>query len=210
MLNGNRPVVGVGESSDPHLYRWMLFVDGENLAIRAKELANDRSIQLTEGAYYKENVFAWLPGVAARKPIIEEATGRSRLRPEAVRSYYYTSVQGGEDIIKSVKKRLWDAGYQPEVFKRPRTRPNSKGADITLAKDLLSNAFLDNYVVAILVVGDGDFVPLVEEVKRLGKIVYVAFFEGKEHGLNPDLIIASDFFWHTNDLFVDAWTGATY
>jgi uncharacterized LabA/DUF88 family protein len=90
-------------------------------------------------------------------------------------------------------------------FKKPRNRPNSKGVDIALAKDLLSNAFRDNYDVAVVVAGDGDYVPLVEEVKRLGKIVYVAFFRGKELGLNPELRIASDVFWPLDDTFAYKW-----
>ena len=33
--------------------------------------------------------------------------------------------------------------------------------------------FEDHYDVAVLIAGDGDYVPLVEEVKSLGKVVYV-------------------------------------
>ena len=56
-------------------------------------------------------------------------------------------------------------------------RKVGKGVDISLAKDLLSHAFLDNYDYAILYSGDGDYVPLVEEVKRIGKNVMVCFFD---------------------------------
>ena len=43
----------------------------------------------------------------------------------------------------------------------------AKGVDIALTKDLLSHAFLDNYDAVVLVAGDGDYVPVVEELKRL-------------------------------------------
>ena len=49
---------------------------------------------------------------------------------------------------------------------------------------MLSHAFRDNYEVAVLVAGDGDYVPVVQEVQRLGKIVFVWFFENE--GLNPN------------------------
>ena len=39
--------------------------------------------------------------------------------------------------------------------------------------------------VAVLVAGDGDYVPLITEVKRLGKVVYVVFFN--DYGLSTEL-----------------------
>jgi uncharacterized LabA/DUF88 family protein len=66
-----------------------------------------------------------------------------------------------------------------------------------MAKDMLSHAFLDNYDLAVLVCGDGDLVPLVQGVKRLGKWVIVAFFD---HCLNPKLRRAADEF---SQLYLD-------
>jgi len=40
---------------------------------------------------------------------------------------------------------------------------------------MLSNAIDNNYEVAVLVAGDADYVPLVEEVKRRGKMVILCF-----------------------------------
>ena len=51
--------------SDPHLRRWMSFVDGENFAIRAKEWASENKINLQEGKYYKEDIFVWFPNLPA-------------------------------------------------------------------------------------------------------------------------------------------------
>src|SRR4051794_12186407 len=48
-------------------------------------------------------------------------------------------------------------------------RPGAKGVDISLTKDMLVQAFLGNYDIAVLVAADGDYLPVVEEVKRLGK-----------------------------------------
>ena len=67
---------------------------------------------------------------------------------------------------------------------------------------MLSHAFLDNYPMAVLVAGDGDYVPLVEEVKRLGKIVYVCFFG---NGLSPDLKLACDGFHDVTESFLANW-----
>lgn len=54
-----------------------------------------------------------------------------------------------------------------------------------------------------MIAGDGDYLPLVEETKRTGKIVYLLFFA--EFGLNPKLRLASDKFFEVETFFCDAW-----
>ena len=51
-----------------------------------------------------------------------------------------------------------------------------KGDDIYLATDLISLAYEDGYDIAIVVSGDGDFVPAIQKVQKLGKKVENAFF----------------------------------
>ena len=57
----------------------------------------------------------------------------------------------------------------------------------------------------MLVARDGDYVPLVEEVKRLGELVHVAFFGEKVRGLSPELRLASDRFWELEYAFTTSW-----
>jgi uncharacterized LabA/DUF88 family protein len=86
------------------------------------------------------------------------------------RANYYTSVVGDADKLNKVAKRLWALGFDPHVFKKARQEEKAKGVDIALTKDMLSHAFRNNYEIAVLYAGDGDYVPLVEEVKSLGKL----------------------------------------
>ena len=51
-----------------------------------------------------------------------------------------------------------------------------KGDDIYLATDMLSFAYENVYDIAILVSGDGDFVPVIKKVQKLGKNVENAYF----------------------------------
>ncbi len=51
-----------------------------------------------------------------------------------------------------------------------------KEVDVAMACEILSHAYKDNYDVAIIVSGDRDFVPVMEHVQSLGKIVEVASF----------------------------------
>ena len=52
-----------------------------------------------------------------------------------------------------------------------------KEDDIHMAVDLVEGAFTDKYDKAILVSGDGDFVPAVKSVKKISKIVSNASFK---------------------------------
>lgn len=199
-------MMGIRVPSDPHLHRWMMFVDGENFTLRAQRVAESENIPLQDGAYYMRDVLVWLPERNATTNLLTPGEdGFTDLQPRGVRSYYYTSTTGGEDVVRTIKERLWKAGFHPEVFKKARTRDKTKGVDLALATDLLSNAFRDNYDAAVLIAGDGDYLPLVEEVKRLGKVVHVAFFRGEGSGLSPNLRLASDWFWDLGTVFTGLW-----
>lgn len=193
-----------------HRLRWMQFVDGENLAIRAKRVALDSRRTIPPGPNYRPDCFYWptrrgnqaLTFYRGNMPLMEDA---------ALRAFYYTSVPGAENDRLEVRDALKIIGFQPMVFKRgKRQRQNgnadelddpirSKQVDIQLATDVLSNAFRNNYDAAVLVAGDGDYVPLVEEVKRLGKLVYVFFFR---NGLSKDLLNAADGFSDITEEFL--------
>ena len=45
--------------------RWMLFVDGENLTIRAQDFAETAGIKLSEPTRYLKDTFVWFPGYRA-------------------------------------------------------------------------------------------------------------------------------------------------
>ena len=51
-----------------------------------------------------------------------------------------------------------------------------KGDDIHLATDMISLAYENSYDTALLVSGDGDFVPAIMKVQKLGKRVENAYF----------------------------------
>jgi uncharacterized LabA/DUF88 family protein len=68
---------------------------------------------------------------------------------------------------------------------------------------MLSHAFLGNYRTAVLMAGDGDYVPLVQEVQRLGKRVVVWFFDGDF--TSPGLKRVADEFSDISKAFMAAW-----
>jgi uncharacterized LabA/DUF88 family protein len=70
-------------------------------------------------------------------------------------------------------------------------RTRQKGVDVLLAVDMLVGAVNQVFDVAILISGDADFVPAVNEVRRRGISVVVA---GVESSMSKELRAASDRF----------------
>jgi hypothetical protein len=182
----------------------MIFVDGENFTIRGQNAVQGQ-IALAEGRFYKRNCFVWYPDWSAKGWLGRDPT----THPEslALRSYYYASAVGDDLALNDIARKLWNLGFSPQVFKRSADQGKSKGVDIALCKDMLSHAFQDHYDLAVLVAGDGDYVPLVEQVKRLGKLVHVWFF--MKEGLNPSLELAADSFCDLTNSFIATWIEAT-
>lgn len=42
---------------------------------------------------------------------------------EARRASYYTTVQGDEPKLATVREALWSLGFEPNVFKKPASAP---------------------------------------------------------------------------------------
>lgn len=181
----------------------MMFVDGENLTIRGQRVAEDRGVAIPGDGYWRKDVFLWRDGWVPRQ---NRSWGGiwDAMSAVATRAHYYTSAVGDDDMLRKVREQLWNVGFHAEVFKKTGA-VKSKGVDISLTKDMLAHAFLDNYDLALLVSGDGDYVPLVSEVMRRGKMVSVAAFES---GLNPALRLAADHFIDLTEFFVQHWSDA--
>ena len=127
------PNIEVHRPVDPHLRRWMLFVDGENLTMRAQKLAENTVLQLQEGTEYRKDIFVWFPGLKATPALTNTRDSPIKVQDTAIRAYYYTSLTGDDLKILSVKQALRALGFHPEVFKKVRREEKAKGVDITLA-----------------------------------------------------------------------------
>jgi len=183
----------------------MLFVDGENLTIRAQELAVTRGVELTAGPHWRRDVFVWLPDVTFATQLssrIAFGTAWDDFSRSGVRAYYYTSLTGDDSAIAEVREQLWTLGFDPSVFKKASRTRRSKAVDISLATDMLSHAFSDHFDGVILIAGDGDYVPLVEAVKRQGKLVQVVFFRSV---VSEALRLSADWYSDWTGPFFESW-----
>lgn len=188
---------------------WTLFVDGENLTKRGQQTLKAQGIQLHTGSDWLRDVFLWLPGLEAGYAFFAEhghafmgEPFRGPVVSVATRAYYYTSTTSDEPGWTESRLALRAIGFEPRLFKRERGR--SKAVDVALTTDVLTLAAEGRYEVAVIFAGDGDYVPLVEAVKRMGRHVVVGFFES--NGLSPELRIAADEFVDLTAHFRNRWT----
>ena len=159
------------------LLNGMVFVDGENLAIRYGNLLKKRNVTPRGHVTHVANVLTW----SSRLNHIPAV--------DVIRRYYYTSVQGDVPRLAEIEKALKAVGIEaPRVFRKDKTK-GSKRVDITLATDMLLHAVRKHYNIAFLVAGDEDYVPLVRAVQSEGARVHVWFVPD---GISPALQNAAD------------------
>ena len=163
--------------------RAMVFVDGENLAIRYGELLGGVPPSQAMTDWYRPGVAVWA------KELSPDPASMNWTR--VVRRYYFTSQTGSaedrEATVDWLKTRSIDI---PRVFPRNKQR-GSKQVDISLCVEMLSHAQLRHYEIAILVAGDEDYVPLVHAVQRSGARVHLWAVSS---GLSRKLVRETDHF----------------
>jgi hypothetical protein len=158
----------------------MVFVDGENLAIRLGSMIRSGAYRLLPGARLCKDTYAWNPALSGNHIVANGGV---------IRTYYYTAVQGDHPQVDQVGEDLKALGVgAPRVFKK-RPGGRSKRVDITLATDMLVHATRRNYDIAVLVAGDEDYVPLVQAVQAEGRGVHLWSIPD---GLSPALVHAVD------------------
>jgi len=116
-----------------------------------------------------------------------------------IRKYWFGSYSGSQQDCENYHINLKSLGFEPVLFKKGKTS-KEKGVDISLAKEMLVNAFNQNYTIGWVIAGDGDYVPLIQEVKRYGQKLYGAFFS---KGLSSELQLSFDKFWLLDDTLND-------
>jgi len=165
--------------------RIMIFIDGENLAIRYGAMLKGR--EPPKHVSYERDIYVW----------------STRLQPtshDVIRKYYYTSITGDADRITEIEDKLKSLGIEaPRVFKKTKDR-GAKQVDISLATDMLTQAHRKNYDVAILVAGDQDYIPLIDAVMAEGARVVLWFVED---GLSDKLRSRADYYFDLGFLLLE-------
>jgi len=156
--------------------------------------------------YYHERELGWL-----RFPefhlFLEKWIG---LREQGFASYkvvyaawhqgFFTSKDATHDQLKRDRNRhhdLMHAGVEPKYLPMSQTH-GEKGVDVALAVDALQVGLGRMIDVAVLVTGDGDFVPLVRALNKQGVRVLAAYFafeskDGSKSDINERLVAAANY-----------------
>ena len=86
------------------------------------------------------------------------------------------------------------------LFKQEKRKAKTKSVDINVSVDVLRNIMNGTGDVILLLSGDGDYLPLLEEVGRHGKQVWLGAFS---KDLNPNLRFAADEFINLDSIFFE-------
>jgi len=140
--------------------RVMVFVDGSNFLI---ELSKELNIQFR----------ADRPPPSASR-YVQQMIKRIGIRYNIIRSFWFASYQGSDEYRDKIRSYLREYEFEPVLFKKKDGK--EKGVDIALTKEMLVNAFNQNFDIGYLIAGDGDYVGLVNEVKRTAQLFEVSSF----------------------------------
>lgn len=179
----------------------MIFVDGENLVFRYQALL-DLGLAPEEEVIHKKDTFLWHPQITMLYIL------------DLIRVSYYTSIVGDDVKITTLKSMIISGKYDfrydkdeepdgsirivPHIFKKEKRSQKNKSVDINIVTDILRHTYNDSIDIIFLLSGDGDYIPVLEEVMRNGKQVYIGAFS---NGLNPNLKYMADEFINLDEIF---------
>ncbi|MBI4090693.1 MAG: NYN domain-containing protein, partial [Candidatus Komeilibacteria bacterium] len=86
----------------------------------------------------------------------------------------------------------------PVIIKKLKDSKSVKGDDIALSVEALHHAYNRNIDIVHLFTGDGDYLPLIQEIKHLGVRVFVSAFNV---GLNEKLKLEADHFFDLDTIY---------
>lgn len=170
----------------------MVFVDGTWLYCNLPRLSD------TYGKDEYRVDFGKLPQVLKRK-VEEHINGACDLVRTSLFGSYATNYARSDEDLVSRRKNFFallreEHNYQVEAFsvdfrgrpvrkadrdKDDQFEPREKCVDIALATSMLYHAAIPNaYDIAVAVIGDGDFAPVLKAIRSLGKRVCLASIHG--------------------------------
>ncbi|MBU2828738.1 NYN domain-containing protein [Acidithiobacillus ferriphilus] len=178
-----------------------VFADGENLVMRYQAMV-EAGHKPKNDVIHIPDVFVWHPGITTWSCMdIQRAT-------------YYTSAVGDQPKIKLLRSQIaattFDFTHEygdvpeatgqlvPRIFHKQAKSRKTRNVDINIIIDMMRAAHLNSAEVLLLLSGDGDYLPLVEECMRLGKPAWVCSFSS---GLNGDLPTSVDLYVSLDEIF---------
>ena len=163
----------------------IVFIDGNNFYHGLKSVGLSTQIDFKKFLYKLTQGYQLIKTYYYNSPYHQEKDPQ-KYRAQQRFFNYLKSLPRFELILGRLEKRIIvipDQIYERIKDIHPKKTFETfveKGVDVHIAVDMLKLAFLNYYDVAILISGDGDFVPVVKSVQELGKKVINAYFKDKE------------------------------
>jgi len=156
--------------------RVMIFIDGSNFYYGLQKALSTAAIHFDTFGYLlcgeeRRLVHTHYYSVSVRQDRNKQQYAEQQKFFSVIKSLPHFDLNRGRLVDRDREEICPKCGYQYTV-----TYQTEKGVDVFLAVDMLSCAFDNQYDTAILVSQDGDFVPVVKEVRRLRKSVENAEF----------------------------------
>jgi uncharacterized LabA/DUF88 family protein len=177
-----------------------VFYDGSHFARAQKYYYHERSLgwlQFREFHRFLEKYFS----------LREQGFASYKVVYSSWHQGLFTSKGATPDQLKRDRNLYHDlmhAGTEPKYVPMS-TSQGEKGVDVALTVDALQVGLAGNMDVAVLVTGDGDFVPLVRALNKQGVRVLAAYFEfeakdGGKSFINDRLLAAANYAVDIDDL----------
>ena len=146
------------------------------------------------------NIFAWHPKLT------------QWCYMDVLRVYFYSRVVGDDQKLAEIRAAIAKTGFNydyekgrggsaqivPVIFKKHAKSHKTRQVDIQITIDMMRFAQNPSIDLLYLVSGDGDYLPVIQEVMRLGNEVYVAALSS---GLSPELPFSVDDFYDFDPIF---------
>lgn len=172
----------------------LFVVDGENLLIRYKSMLKERTPK--KSVIYKEKLYLWSPKITID------------IKYDILRVAFYNTISADDKKMLDVKNDISNISYEfnpdngentknttgllvPYLFKKNSQNEKTKSVDINLTIDALRHTYNNSIDQICIFSGDGDYIPLIQEIMRQGKEVVVYAFSS---GVDKRLYSASDGF----------------
>lgn len=179
--------------------RTMIFIDGENITQRYQQMLTEGRTPLSDVVHVKD-AFVWIDSITAEPHV-----------HDLIRCGYYTTHVGDEaELSRKLAKIRYlytDAQHEvgsgyvvPYVFKKAKQSQKTASVDINITIDILRCTYINAVDDIWLLSGDGDYIPLIKEVMRQGKSMFVGAFSS---GLNKDISTVVDEFRNLDSVFFE-------
>jgi uncharacterized LabA/DUF88 family protein len=184
----------------------LIFVDGENLAIRYKEMVKAGRTPAKDNIVI-DDCFVW-----NHRLLSDHNWNLKRIS-------YYTSIVGDDEKVSELRRTISRTvfrvttnmisptlgqsatGQMVPFVRKKSTKSRKEGiCDIAIAVDVMRACYRDHAQCIWLFSGDADFIQLFQEIVHSGKKAYASAFSS---GLCPEIPLVVDEFLDLDNYFFD-------